>query len=115
MKDKTLLALAFIRNYVFTLPEVTERLSFETPAFYVQKNMFARLKEGEEELVIHTLERERWMKLDPLTFYITPHFQNYKYMMINLERVDPGILKELLFAAWKNRASKKLLKINLKH
>lgn len=111
MQDKTLLALTFIRNFVFTLPEVSERLSFETPAFYVQKNMFARLKEGEEELVIHTLERDRWMNLDPLTFYITPHFLKYKYMMINLDRVDPAILKELLLTAWTNRASKKLLKL----
>ena len=111
MKDKTLLALTFIRDFVFTLPEVSERLSFETPAFYVQKNMFARLKEGEEELVVHTIERDRWMKSDPLTFYITPHFQNYKYMMVNLDRVEPAILKELLFTAWTNRASKKLLKL----
>ncbi len=110
MKDKTRLALTFIRNFVFTLPEVIERLSFETPAFYVQKNMFARLKEGEEELVIHTIEREKWMFADPLTFYITPHFLNYKYMMINLDRVEPEILKELLLTAWTNRASKKLLK-----
>ncbi|MES2652299.1 MAG: MmcQ/YjbR family DNA-binding protein [Bacteroidota bacterium] len=111
MKDKTLLALTFIRNFVFTLPEVSERLSFETPAFYVQKNMFARLKEGEEELVVHTIERDKWLKQDPLTFYITPHFQNYKYMMVNLDRVEPAVLKELLLAAWTNRASKKLLKL----
>ena len=110
MKDKTLLALTFIRNYVFTLPEVSERLSFETPAFYVQKNMFARLKEGEEELVVHTIERDKWMKRDPLTFYITPHFLKYKYMMINLDKVEPEVLKELLLAAWTNRAPKKLLK-----
>lgn len=111
MQEKTVLALTFIRNFVFTLPEVSERLSFDTPAFYVQKNMFARLKEGEEELVIHTLERDKWLHLDPLTFYITPHFLNYKYMMVNLDRVEPEILKELLFTAWSNRASKKLLKL----
>lgn len=111
MQNKTLLALTFIRDFVFTLPEVSERLSFETPAFYVQKNMFARLKEGEEELVVHTLERDKWMKIDSLTFYITPHFLNYKYMMINLDRVEPEILKELLLTAWTNRASKKLLKL----
>jgi len=111
MKDKTVLALTFIRNFVFTLPEVTERLSFETPAFYVQKNMFARLKEGEEELVVHTIERDKWLSADPLTFYITPHFLKYKYMMVNLDRVEPEILKELLLTAWTNRAPKKLLKL----
>ena len=111
MKDKTLLALTFIRNYVFTLPEVTERLSFETPAFYVQNKMFARLKEGEEELVIHTIVRENWMAIDPLTFYINPHFLKYNYMMINLDRVEPDILMKLLLIAWMDRAPKKLLKL----
>ncbi|MES2418812.1 MAG: hypothetical protein V4541_11535 [Bacteroidota bacterium] len=110
MQAKTLLALTFIRNVVSVLPGVTEKICFEMPAFYVGKNIFARLKEGEEELVIHTTDREKWLKLDPLTFYITPHYQNYKYMLINLALVDPQILSELLITAWKNRATKRLLK-----
>ncbi|MCY1543522.1 hypothetical protein D9M68_793430 [compost metagenome] len=108
MQEKTRHALTFIRDFVFRLPEVSEKLCHGMPAFYVQKNLFARLREGEEELVIHTEAREQWMQKDSLTFYITPHYENYKYILVNLDRVSPEILKELLLAAWTNRAGKKL-------
>ena len=96
MKPKTLLVLTFIRDFVFALPEVSEQLCFDTPAFYVRKKLFARVKEGEEELVVYTMERDKWMQLDPLTFYITPHYLNYNYILVHLERVEPEVLKELL-------------------
>lgn len=109
METKTLLALTFIRGVVLKLPGVTEKILFDTPAFYVNKNIFVRLKEDFENLVVHTLEREKWMEKDPKTFFITAHYQNYKYMLVNLDRVEPEDLKELLITAWKNRAPKKML------
>lgn len=109
MNNDTRLALTFIRNTVMALPGVTEQICFETPAFYVKKHIFARLKEDGQNLVVHTLEREKWMQKDPLTFFITDHYINYKYMLVNLERVDPDDLKTLLLTAWKNRAPKKIL------
>ncbi len=110
MKQKTILALTFIRNVVAALPATSEKLYFDTPAFYVNKCLFARLKEDEEHLVIYTEEREQWMQKDPQIFIVTPHYINYKYMLVNLDRVAPEILKELLITAWKQRASKILLK-----
>lgn len=110
MQDKTILALTFIRQAVLSLPDVYEQICFDTPAFYVNKHIFARLKEDEENLVIHTVEREKWVNKDPKTFFITDHYLNYKYMLVNLERVEPADLKELLLTAWKTRANKTTLK-----
>lgn len=107
MLNKTHLALTFIREVVLKLPGVTEKRIFDTPAFYVNKNIFTRLKEDEENLVIHTVEREKWMDKDPETFFITDHYLKYKYMLIDLDRVDPSDLKFLLLTAYKNRANKK--------
>lgn len=87
-----------------------EQILFDTPAFYVNKNIFARLKEDGENLVIHTVEREIWMDKDPKTFFITDHYIKYKYMLVNLDRVEPEDLKHLLFTAWKTRANKTTLK-----
>lgn len=109
MENSTLLALAFIRNTVMELPGVSEQLCFGTPAFYVGKHIFARLKEDGINLAVHTAEREKWMGKDPLTFFITDHYVKYKYMLVNLERIAPADLKALLLAAWKNRAPKKML------
>ncbi|MDQ8003420.1 MAG: MmcQ/YjbR family DNA-binding protein [Pedobacter sp.] len=110
MEEKTILALTFIRNVVADLPQAEERLLFDTPAFYAGKNIFARLKEDEENFVIYTEEREKWMQKDSNIFFITPHFLKYKYMLVNLDGVAPNDLKELLITAWKQRTSKTLLK-----
>lgn len=107
--NNTRLALTFIRNTVMAFPGVTEQLCFETPAFYVNKHIFARLKEDGINLVIHTVEREKWIEKDPQAFFVTAHYVRYKYMLVDLERVDPNHLKALLLSAWKNRAPKRLL------
>ena len=110
MQEKTVLALTFIRNIVATLPGTTEKLCFDTPAFYANKNIFARLKEDEENLVIYTEDRARWTQEAPETFTITPHYVKYNYMLVNLDTVSPDDLKELLITAWKLRTSKSMLK-----
>ena len=110
MQDKTILALTFIRQFVMRLPDVNEQICFETPAFYVNKNIFARLKEDGENLVIHTVERDKWIMKDSETFFITDHYVKYKYMLVNLDRVESEDLKHLLFTAWKTRATKTTLK-----
>ena len=61
-------------------------------------------------MVIYTEERDKWMNIDPQIFFITPHYQNYKYMLVNLHLVEPDTLKELLIDAWKKRTTKTLLK-----
>lgn len=103
--------LHFIRNLAHTLPGVTEKLCFDTPAFYAGGKLFARLKEDGETLAINTEERDKWMGAEPETFFITDHYLNAKYMLINLGLIDQPTLTQLLVQAWKNRASKKLLKM----
>lgn len=106
----TLYALTFIRKTVMALPGVTEKLCFETPAFYVKKKIFARMKDDGENLVLYNEEREFWMNKDPKTYFITPHYENYKYMLVNLEHVEPAELEQLLKEAWLKRAPKSLIK-----
>jgi hypothetical protein len=102
--------LEFISKAIQHLPGVTEKLCYNTPAFYVNKKIFARLKEDCETLVIQTHEREKWMNADPLTFFITDHYLNYDYMLVALKTVSPQDLTNLLITAWHNRAPAKLIK-----
>jgi hypothetical protein len=81
-----------------------------TPGFYVQKKFLARLWENGEVLVVRTDDREQWLNTDPQTFFITDHYRNYPTMLIDLERVEPEVLKRILIDAWQARASKTLLK-----
>ena len=93
-----------------TFPGTTEGLSHGTPAFYVNKKILVRIWENGEVLVVHTDEREKWMQANPETFFITDHYRNYPYMLINLPKADPEDLRTLLTAAWLKRASKTLIK-----
>jgi len=87
--------------------------SYGTPAFKVDKKMFARFKEDGKTLVVYTNERDKWMKEDPVTFFITDHYKNYPAMLIGLATVKRKHLKQLLHASWKLRAPKSLLKKNI--
>jgi hypothetical protein len=102
--------LQFLRKTLLPLPGVTEKMLLEMPAFYVNNKIFTRIKEDGENLVIGTLERDKWMEADPETYYITDHYRNYDYMLVRLDRVQPDELTELLITAWRNRATKKLIK-----
>jgi hypothetical protein len=95
---------------MMTLPGATEGMSHGTPAFYVNKKILARLWENGEVLVLHTGERDRWIQAEPETFFITDHYRNYPYMLVNLPQIEPENLKELLTAAWLKKASKSLVK-----
>ena len=110
MNIDSFIYLDAIRRHLSALPGVTEKLCFGTPAFYVNNKLFARLKEDGKTLVIHTTEREKWMHKKPAIFFITDHYKNYSYMLINLKMVTPADLKKLLTEAWRNRAPKRLIK-----
>jgi len=102
--------MQFLRSVLLPLPGVTEGMHFEYPAFYVNKKIFTNVKPAQELLAVYTIEREKWMALDPYTFFITPHYLNYKYMVVRLETVSPDDLKTLLITAYLARATKKLIK-----
>ncbi|MFC3563616.1 MmcQ/YjbR family DNA-binding protein [Pedobacter jamesrossensis] len=108
--EATYQALEFIRQIVMALPSVTEKICFETPAFYVNKKIFARINEDCKNLVLYNEDRDFWMNKAPETYFITPHYKNYKYMLVSLDRVEPEELKQLLFEAWQKRAPKTLIK-----
>jgi hypothetical protein len=110
MDIDTFIYLDTVRKHLLGLPGITEKLCFGTPAFYVNGKLFARMKEDGKTLVIHATEREKWMQAAPATFFITDHYKNYSYMLINLKIVIQADLKKLLTGAWHTRASKQLIR-----
>ena len=92
------------------LKEAVPSRSYGTPAFKVNKKLFARLKEDGKTLAIFTEERDKWMKKKPATFFITEHYRNWPMMLIDLQSVSEKDLRQLITASWKMRAPKRLLK-----
>lgn len=109
MDAKAFIYLEYLRNTLLILPGVTEKMYFDTPAFYVNKKIFTRIKEDGETLVLGTRERDIWIQAKPNVYYITDHYLNYDYMLVNMENADPEELKGLLITAWRNRATQKLI------
>jgi hypothetical protein len=93
------------------LPGVEEGTSYGTPAFKVRGKLIARLKEDGESLVIliDFEERERLLKADPATFYITAHYLNYPSILVRLPKVRAKALRDLLERAWRRAAPPRLV------
>src|SRR5688572_30603586 len=99
-----------VREFGSELPEVEESTWYGTPALKVKGKGFARLREdGALVVMVDFLEREALMQEDGETFYITPHYEDYPAMLVNLERVDEGELRERLIESWCRKAPKRLL------
>lgn len=45
---------------------------------------------------------------DPAVFFTTPHFDGYPAVLVQLENIEVGELRELVVEAWLDRAPKRL-------
>ena len=102
--------LSIIRQIMLALPGVTEGICFGTAAFYVSKRLLARMKEDGKTLVVFTPDRDEWTVRDSTIFFITNHYKNYPFVLVNLLKVKNQDLQLILTEAWRNRAGKRLLK-----
>ena len=95
------------------LPEVEESTWFRTPSLKVAGKGFARLRtEAESGLVLMCDLDEKAALLasgDP-AFYTTPHYDGHGSILVDLGKVDPGQLAELIEEAWRIKAPAKLRK-----
>jgi hypothetical protein len=86
---------ADVRRICLALPGVTERASWNQPAWFA-KTLMARIWET-GVLTVKTAEREALAGTDPETYFWTPHHvRSPQLVLVRLSRVDGGQLAELL-------------------
>ena len=102
--------LDMVSSIALELPGTVASTSYGTPAFKVKGKLFARFKEDGKTLVIYTYERDKWMKARPKVYFITDHYKDHPYMLIDLATVPVKELKALVTAAWELRTVKDILK-----
>jgi hypothetical protein len=92
---------ATVRKIALSLPKVEEVSSYGTPGFKANGELFARLHQDGESLVVKMdfEQRDALMAHDPNTYYITDHYLNYEWILVRLSRVDPDALRDLLRGA----------------
>ena len=97
-----------VSHLALALPGVEERLCHGTPAFYVRKKIFGRLQEDGETLSLAYPKAQRDELIDrwPDIFSVTPHFQNYDYVLVSLHAANETVMRERLESAWRMKAAK---------
>lgn len=84
-----------VRRICLALPGVTERPSWNQPAWFA-RTLMARLWE-DGVLTVKTLEREALAGTDPGTYFWTPHHERSpQLVLVRLDRIDVEELAELL-------------------
>jgi hypothetical protein len=104
-KDVTEIGLA--------LPQTEISTWYRTPGMKVAGKGFLRLRtEAEGGLVVFCdLDKKATLlrSADP-TYYTTPHYDGYGAILVDLDRVDPTHLVELITESWRIKAPAKLRK-----
>jgi hypothetical protein len=93
------------------LPEVEESTWFRTPSLKVRGKGFARLRSEAEGLLVLMCsleEKEALLASGDPAFTTTPHYDGYGAVLVDLDRVDPGHLAELVEEAWRLKAPARL-------
>ena len=95
------------------LPAVEESTWFRTPSLKVAGKGFARLRseaEGGLVLMCDHDEKEALLASGDAAFFTTPHYDGYPAILVDLEKVDPAQLEEMVQEAWRRKAPVKLRK-----
>ena len=102
---------ATVQELAASLPEVEDSTAYGKPALRVGGKVFACIsREGDDVLAARVgfEEREFLLGSDPETFYVTPHYDGYPWVLVRLGAVKQDQLRDVLTEAWLFRAPKKL-------
>jgi hypothetical protein len=94
-------------------PGVEVSTSYGTPAMKVKGKFMARLRtEAEGWLAIKCafIDREILLQAAPRVFHLTPHYQSYPMVLVDLVAIEEGVLLEVVERAWRTTASEKAVR-----
>jgi hypothetical protein len=114
-----------VRRIALSLPESSERLSHGQPSWRVRDKGFVwerPLRDSDLRAlgdaapdgpilgarVEHLGAKEALLAESPDVYFTTPHFDGYPAVLVRLERISVGELRELIVEAWFARAPKRL-------
>ena len=117
-----------VRRLALSLPGTTERPSYDgRPSWRVGRGMFVwerplgkgdRAALGDDApdgvlLGVHVAdlgEKEALLSAHPDALLTIPHLDGYPAVLVQLDRVDPALLDELVVDAWRDRAPQKAVR-----
>ena len=100
--------LELIKDLAQKLPGAEMSTSYGTPSVKARKKLILRLHQKEDAIVmmVDTVEEQQALiESDPMTFYITDHYQGYAAVLIR-PTIDPEVFFDLMEKAWRRIAKK---------
>jgi hypothetical protein len=104
---------AQFKKIALSFAEAHEKPSYGSPAVFVAKKFFTRLRKEDNSavLIVHDMEhRDMMLELDPQTYHITAHYKDYPAVLVRMERISPDELKIMLERRWRQIAPKRVVK-----
>jgi hypothetical protein len=116
-----------VRRLALSMPEATERSSRGHAQWRVKDKLFvwerplrqsdlAALGDSAPDgpilgaRVEHEIAKQALIAEEPEVFFTTPHFDGYPAVLVQLEKIDPDALEEVVVEAWLCRAPPRLVK-----
>ena len=89
------------RKLALAIDGAIEKPSYGTPGFRVRDALFARLLPDGASLVVRVEPEQRELLLEnaPAIFSVTPHYQDYPWVIVRLDAIAPALLADLLTEA----------------
>ncbi len=104
---------AQFKKIALSFPEANEKLSYGSPAIFIAKKFFTRLRSQDDSIVwiVGSIdERDHMLEMDPKTYFITDHYKDYPSVLVRTSRIDQTMLKKMLERRWRAIAPKKLIR-----
>src|SRR4051812_1796490 len=95
--------VATVRKLALKLPGVEESTSYGTVAFKVTGKLFVRVLD-DDALIATRIDRALRPALiasAPKIFSLTPHYENYPWVLVRLAQISPAKLGGVLEASWR--------------
>jgi len=99
-----------IRNIALRFPHASDSLShYDTPSVKIKKNLLCRLNENGEWIVIRTdfESRDAFLEQYPESCFITPHYEKYPYICLNVKNYSLELAKVILETGYTAITAKK--------
>ena len=99
------------RELALSLPEATEKETWGHPTFRVRNKMFASAASDLSTATVKSTHEEQraLTQSEPDTFFIPKYVGKHGWIGMQLDRVDPEELRELVIEAWRMTAPKRLV------
>lgn len=97
------------RRIALSLPQASERETWGEATFRVRDRIFATMAGRGASVKASLDDQEALVRADPETFAVPHYVGRYGWVAVDLDRVDPGMMRTLVVNAWRRTAPKRLV------